>query len=228
MCVVNHTFGFIAVHIPKCAGTSTTHALAPLTTYADIELGGTEYGEALHKIMGPRFNLTKHSFASEIRAVVGVEKWVRYYTFSFVRNPYARAYSTYTYLRAHKAAYPMIRPFETFEDFVMSKAWDGPGPDRMLQPQLYWLRRGPKSDDVIVDFVGKVETYRPDLQHALKSIGLGPDKRKALPVRRLNESGGRRGKPAITEAMAERIKTRYAEDFAAFGYETSPPEGWAA
>ena len=57
MCVVSNTYQFIFVHIPKCAGTSTTYALSPLTTFADLELGSTEYGEKLHALMGPRFGI---------------------------------------------------------------------------------------------------------------------------------------------------------------------------
>ena len=229
MCVINHTHQFVFVHIPKNAGTSTTFTLAPLTTYADLELGSTEYGEALHDIMGPRFGLAKHSFAHEIRGVVGQQTWSRYFSFSFVRNPFDRTWSIYTYLKKHPGNYPFIKRYKSLDEFVLSDDWDQPGPDRMIQPQLYWLRQGPRVQKPIVDFIGKVETYHEDLERVLELVGLNQAKRKTLRIEKKNESRSSKAKtPTLSAPAIDRVLKRYADDFKTFGYAAEPPAGWVA
>lgn len=229
MCVVNNTYGFIFVHIPKCAGTSTTHTLSRLTTYADLELGSTEYGEKLHAIMGPRFGISKHSFASEIRGVVGQQIWRRYLTFSFVRNPFERTLSTYSYLKQHQKTYKFMAEYESFDDFVVSEDWSRPGPDRMLQPQFLWLRRRLKSDEVAVDHIGKVETYAEDLNAVIDLIGVNEADRRAMQAEKKNVSKKEKSAGASLSAKGlERIRERYADDFRVFDYPLDPPERWSA
>lgn len=230
MCIVNNTYQFIFVHIPKCAGTSTTHTLSHLTTYADLELGSTAYGEKLHAIMGPRFGLAKHSFASEIRGVVGQQVWKRYFTFSFVRNPYSRTLSTYAYLKQHeKKGYAFMEAYETFDEFVSSEDWSRPGPDRMLQPQFFWVRRRHESLELAVDFVGKVETYEADLDKVVDLIGVNEHDRVKLRTEKKNVSAKpKKAGPALSETSIERIRERYAPDFDAFGYDLDPPDDWGA
>ena len=70
--IVNHSHKFIFVHVPKAAGTSVSELFSKFSAYSDLEVGGTELGEALQNAYKCRFGLTKHSTAEEIRAVVGV------------------------------------------------------------------------------------------------------------------------------------------------------------
>src|SRR5277367_3572186 len=114
MTMINGTFGFVFIHIPKCGGTSMTYALSHLTQYNDLEIGGTEFGQIVNALYHRRFGLWKHSFAHEIRSVIGQPLWARYYKFAVVRNPYARAISTYRHLKHRAAEKPFISQFQDF------------------------------------------------------------------------------------------------------------------
>ena len=117
--IINNTFRFVFVHIPKSAGTTITSILSKYSCYCDIELGGTALGEAVQPLFQKRFGLQKHSTYSEIRNVVGEVLLKHYFSFGFVRNPYSRAYSAYKFLdRARKdKQIPSLSDFDKFKDF---------------------------------------------------------------------------------------------------------------
>ena len=225
MCIINSSRKFIFVHIPKCGGTSITHELAELTTWRDLELGSTNYGEKLHAIMGPRFGLYKHSRASEIASVVGQQSWNRYFTFTFVRNPFHRAVSSYKYFRMHSYTYRFIEPIKSFSEFVLWPDWGRVGPDRILQPQHHWLS-GPASEGrPIVDFVGKLENYREDLKRIVQLIGAEKDL-PSIGGERKNTTSSSKPVEVADALVIERIIHRYSWDFELFGYPKTPPSEW--
>lgn len=223
MSIINNTYKFIFVHIPKCGGTSTTFTLSALTTYNDIELGGTEFGEEMHKLYLGRYGLAKHSTGREIRGVVGHQIWQKYLTFTIVRNPYSRALSTYRYLRTHMNAYPFITDFEDFNSFVLSDEWEKEGPDRMLLPQTVWTRKWARNATSDLDFIGKLEQYDKAMKTVFDLIELNAAKRKNLAVEKRNTT-----EPTVETLMssqaAERILNRYEDDFRVLRYKKEVPE----
>ncbi len=58
--VINDTHNFIFVHVSKSAGSSDTKLLSSFGQYSDLEVGGTELGEAIQPFMQRRFGLSKH------------------------------------------------------------------------------------------------------------------------------------------------------------------------
>src|SRR3989304_5138015 len=123
--IINNTFGFIFVHVPKAAGTSVAHFFSKFSCYCDLEVGGTSLGEALQEPFRKRYGLSKHSTAMEIRAVIGDVLWKKYFSFAFVRNPYERAFSAYHFLKRMRAETQLeglapIGQCKTFADFVLS------------------------------------------------------------------------------------------------------------
>ena len=99
----------IFIHIPKAAGTSISKSL---------------------------FNdLTNHYTAFDYRIIFGKEDFSSYYKFAFVRNPWARLFSAYHYLKSggwgpyeKQRAQDAFGGYEEFNDFVMSwlshETWD--------------------------------------------------------------------------------------------------------
>ena len=217
MCIINTSRRFVFVHVPKSAGTSICHALSPLTTAFDLEIGGTPYGEAFQELVFERFRLHKHMRASELRDLLGPARWSDSFTFAFVRNPFSRAYSTYKYLKQHRAELPFIDQFDTFDEYVSSAEWDGHGPFRLLLPQSHWTHhRG----EQLVDFIGRVETFTADLDHVLRMVGAG--EAKAAPDVQ-NVSALPPSPPRLSEQAVAKIVDRYASDFAVFGYDPTVP-----
>jgi hypothetical protein len=230
--IINNTFRFIFVHIPKSAGTTVTTILSKHSSYCDIELGGTALGEAIQPLFQKRYGLQKHSTLSEIRAVVGEVLLKRYFSFAFVRNPYARAYSIYKYLsRARKdSQVASLADFDKFKDFaafVNSDYFQSQGYDRMMMPQSIWVARDNRSQDIAVDYVGNVERLGQCLDELSALVGGGLERRKVgspLPV--LNRSSDAEhavwSELANNPAVEEKIYRRYELDFRQFGYPRWP------
>jgi hypothetical protein len=200
---VNHDQRFVFIHIPKCAGTSLSHAL------------GIE--RSTHS--------TYRQYAGILGDAVG-----DYFVFTIVRNPWARFLSLYDYARmtrSHyhdavdpkKALYGKHLDYELLKDASLAecarflvegrlrhdRAWNH------WRPQSTWLQddRG----EVEVDFVGRVEEMEVAVAEISARLGL------SLEVPRLNVSGESRGYRDAYDGETRRIVERhYAEDIERFGY----------
>ncbi len=153
-----------------------------------------------------------------------------YFTFGFVRNPWARMYSWYLMVERRgraaqrsenlRAARAVARnPFyrgvlehlPTFESFVL----EGPERFRRLRlPQLAYLEQR----DRAADHVGRTEHFAHDLAEVLDRLGLGPYE----PVPHANATP--RATPtayreAYTAEMREIVGRNFARDIEAFGYD---------
>ncbi len=98
MTLINHTYRFVFVHVPKNAGTSVTRYLSQLSTYRDLEIGATRLGEEMAPAYRERFGLHKHSTLAEIRDVMGPEIMSGYRTIAVVRDPEDRVRSVFRFL----------------------------------------------------------------------------------------------------------------------------------
>ena len=214
--ILNHEHRFLFIHVPKAAGTTITRALSPLTTFRDLEIGGTKYGEAMQDLFAARFDLRKHSTAAAIRAKCPGHVWRRFFVFAFVRNPYARAYSVFRFLQrwqegAHNA---MVRDMD-FAAFLASDAVQK-GEIEIAKPQAHWLSRGDNLHPGI-DFIGRVEHFSRDFGFVQSVIHRKP----------MDWDGGRHDnasaaegewRSAMTAQTRAAIEQLYARDFEMFEY----------
>jgi hypothetical protein len=229
--IINNTFGFIFVHVPKAAGTTVSSLLSRLSTYCDIEVGGTAMGEALQPYFQKRFGLSKHSTAQEIKRVVGEVVWKRYFTFGFVRNPYERVHSSYHFLRRMRAEtqMPSLAPmdgFASFREFVCSDYFLSEGMDRILMPQLFWLRKNQKELQLAVDFIGRVESLQRSIMGIASHVPGMAKSIAGVDIPNLNRSVDSKNDPAECVAgdsvIEARIFEKYRIDFQVFGYSRVP------
>lgn len=223
MTIINNSFNFLFVHVPKSAGTSITNVLSKYTNYCDLEIGGTDFGERIQPAYNKRFGLRKHSTARDIRHLVGDVAWSRFFTFSFVRNPFARCLSTYHFLRNWESPSAdftaTMRAFDSFEAFVMSDIWSKTnGPDDMFRPQAYWLGNGPGQKQLMVDYIGRVETIDSDIVNVLKIIGLEKAIYNLSEIPVLNKSSYSNRSDFSSPDVIARIVAKYSVDFELFGY----------
>ncbi|MGK7958799.1 MAG: sulfotransferase family 2 domain-containing protein [Crocosphaera sp.] len=109
MTFISNSKKFIFVHPHKCAGTSIENALSRTLQWNDIILGSTPYGTKIETAYFEKFNLRKHSMASEIKEVIGEDTWNSYFTFSVVRHPFDRMVSLYKYLQKIKGKDSFIK-----------------------------------------------------------------------------------------------------------------------
>ena len=226
--IINHTHRFVFIHIPKAAGTTVTRTLSQLTRYCDQEIGGTQLGEAAQNYFMKRFGIRKHSRAETVMNVMGRERYMSYFRFAFVRNPYTRLASSYHFLKSW-AGLPQdyrdqLDQFPDFESFLRSDLWTsvipGRGPDGIFRPQAYWLYSQENEPKLLMDFVGKTESLTDDLAEILKHVGVPQIEQS---TDRFNSSP-RYTLPLVwNPKIVERIQQEYIRDFRMFNYPLEPP-----
>ena len=230
MTIISNSRRFIFVHIPKCGGTSVTYHLTNLVQWNDIEIGTTIFGKALLPAFRERFGLTKHSPAAAIRRVVGKELWTSYTTFAVVRNPFARAVSTFRYLQrlaAHPHAPKHLKPavgvLGSLDDFVCSDYWMTEGFDGMHRPQSYFVTDRKTGERLIVDRVLKLEAIADDCSALNGLLGVEGLVDTRLPER--NRAPEDSDELSLSGRVVEAIIARYRRDFEMFDYPLSVPQG---
>ncbi len=215
--ILNHQHRFLFIHVPKAAGTTITRALSPLTTFRDIELGGTKYGEAVQERFAARFDLRKHSTGAMIRAKCPAHIWRGFFVFAFVRNPYARAYSVFRFLRRWRdGPYHQLASSLDFTAFLDCEEVAA-NEIEIARPQTHWLT----ADDERLsglDFIGRVEEFESDFSFVLSTIHR----------RRITWREGRRDNVSashdewrdnLTPDAAAKIERLYASDFELWEYD---------
>lgn len=218
MAIINNTKKFIFVHVPKAAGTSVTNVLSKYTTYQDLEIGGTHFGERIQPAYKDRFGLGKHTPASGIRSAIGQSAWDEKFKFSIVRNPYDRVISTYKFLLKWEGTPEHIKNklagFKDINEYVLSNMWEeSEGPDYIFKPQTFWLTDVNDRNKVIVDYVGKLETLDDDLAHIMSKIE-GTEV-VSEETEQLNKT---EGNFSLSIESIHKINSVYARDFNFFDY----------
>jgi hypothetical protein len=239
--ILSRTYGFLFVHVPKTAGMAVSNDLSRFTTDQDLHL--CEPWDERNLRNAQIYNLAKHSTAAEIRQAISAREFDPLFKFAFVRDPYARAYSLYRFLKYNfrewkKSA--IMDTFDTFEQFIASDFFQTPGPDRIFEPQAFWL-----TDDqgqLIVDRIAHMEDLENELSEIYARIGLPPVE-KVKPVN-VSGRGSSLSRLAARLPIARRVRglvppkivptnisqiyaddetrrivaARYSRDFDMFGY----------
>jgi len=140
--IVLHAHRLIYIHPPRTAGTSVTRWLSALTAWRDLELGGTDLGEAMQPEFYRRFGLSKHSTYAEAIAVDPA--LASYRSIGTWRDPLDRVRSIFGFLRGHDAEVEpgwraVLHTCRDVNDFVTSGFFATDGPDRMFLPLRTWL-----------------------------------------------------------------------------------------
>ena len=215
--IVNNAHRFLFIHVPKAAGTSVTRELSRFTTFRDVEVGGTRFGEKIQDTYAARFDLRKHSPAAKIRAKAGPEVWRGYFVFAFVRSPYARAYSLWKFLRRWKdGPHHALAERLSFEEFISSPEVRD-GVVDIAKPQAHWLSdaEGRLMDGI--DFVGRVERFDEDFAFILSTIARRPTPFRS--EKRENASAEvSEWETAMTPGAQMAIEEIFAADFTLFDF----------
>lgn len=225
---------YVFVHIHKCAGTSIEVALAKSLKHNDIVLGSTKSGEKYQEFFKRAIGLNKHSTALEARGFLGDALYAKFYKFAFVRNPIDRLHSLYSY--ALKLAHDADLTDEERRQFEQSGQWPDRPPFRYkavaaalesksfsefaLHP-LTWADAGAQPQwqsvcnphgELIVDFVGKVESIEQDFNHICEKLEV------TVPLEVKNSSRETKKAHELSPLALSTIRERFARDFQLFGY----------
>ena len=149
-----------------------------------------------------------------------------YWSFAFVRNPWARMVSWWSMIQDWDREWGPSsgRPQETaekmrgndmwraasaysgFEEFVLRGTEELP---RVGRPQVDYVRAGDRE----VDFIGRTETFAEDLAEVERRLGGAPTK---VPHRYKSPHGSYRD--YYSDASRAKVAEVYAADLEAFGY----------
>lgn len=161
--MISQKHSTIFVHIPKVAGQSIETMFLN-----DHGLNWDTRSELLLRKKKPTekgpFRLA-HLKAKEYVQLgyINQENFESYFKFSFVRNPYSRAYSYYKYL-----GYANIISYRDFLKYVLRKKVSAG--HFFFIPQTDYLYSD--DDQLLVNFVGKFERINEDIQHVIQKSNL--------------------------------------------------------
>lgn len=183
----------IFVHTPKAAGTAIALSL---------------FGE-----------LPYHYTAEDYRAIFGREAFNRYFKFSFVRNPWDRVHSAYTYLlkggwnsRDQAWSQQHLEPYAGFEAFVLEGL-----PRREVRQFMHFVPQHHFvcgiSGRLLVDYLGYYETIAEDFRRISERLGIGAE------LVNTNRSTEQDYRERYTLKMRKMVERLYRTDIRKFGYE---------
>lgn len=196
---------FIFVHIPKVAGTSVIQALRPYVDKDDPLW--------LKKVSSKVTFLQKylrhppHLTAQQIRTRMGADVFGDYYKFAFVRNPWDWQVSLYHYMcqEPRHFQHKLANSFSGFEEYLQ---WRVKPENLLLQSAFITNDDG----EVIVNYVGKLETIEDDFSAVCGELGV----ETKLP--HLNKSSHKKYVEYYDDKTTEIVRGAFAKDIELFGY----------
>lgn len=188
-----HQYRAVFIHIPKCAGTSILQAFG--------HTGARDHGRWTDYQRADRANFSD------------------YFKFSFTRCPVKRLHSTYQYLknggnggrRDLALADQVGVNRHDFHDFVFTQLT----PTLIQQELLFWEQSSfifDQKDNLMIDFLGRVETLDEDLDEILQRLKIPPTKG----VAHLNRSQS--NALPITPAIIKQVGELYPRDIRLLGH----------
>lgn len=182
----------IFIHITKSAGTSVAKSL---------------FGE-----------LPYHYTAAQYRVIYGREKFGRYFKFAFVRNPWDRLYSAYSYLQGggwndkdKTWAKENLAEFHDFNDFVLN--WLTP--ERLYSHVHFWPQQRficDRKGKILVDHIAYFENIDDEFKYLSNCLNL-PNR-----LTHTNKSDRINYTEAYTEEAIEKVRLLYRPDIELLGY----------
>ena len=144
--------------------------------------------------------------------LVARQDFDRLFKFAFVRNPYDRLVSAWSW-----RCFPYRS--STFRDFVLNlDFWRAIDVGNHLRPQVEFIHS--KTDGLLVDFVGRFEQINEDLQILADRIGV-PDLAKQMGHQNRSRDPSDDYRRYYDEETRGIVRLVYAEDFRTFGYNTN-------
>lgn len=203
--IISDSNKLIFIHIPKTAGSSVAKAIGQ--SLPDCQFGG----------MGKQYDT--HATARQLRSYPNFDQYVR---FAFVRNPWDRLYSWYTFLCQGNTVAKHLRNkckvlgFKRWllEDRHILQGTFLPDEQKVggqVRSQLDWILD--EDDNPLVDFIGHYETFTEDFGKIQRAYNIGP-----LPSQPLRKSNRGDYRDAYDEEMKEFVALHFARDIKYFGY----------
>jgi hypothetical protein len=213
--LISDKYKYIFIHIPKAAGQSIERFF--------LQAEGLTWESRASLLLRPNHDRNQgppylaHLTAEEYTRLgyINAEKFSTYYKFAFVRNPWARMVSEYSY---RKKQWKFL--FCTFEEFLTtrlptSKDDDyGRTPDdlyRHILPQAAFVYD--EKNNLLADFIGRVENIQDDFKKIAKHIQLSD-----YALQHINQTTHRAYKDYYNPRTKNIVADLYKRDIELFEY----------
>lgn len=209
--MISHEHRCIFIHIPKTGGTSIEKKLGHFETLGK----GVQDHRTIQQIQPEPGPFWATLFSRTEPENVNSRQFRSYFKFTFVRNPWARAFSWYRNVMddAHHRAKHGVPDDCSFGDFLRSHSGQW-----AMRSQLHWLRdRGGK---IPLDFIGRFERLSEQFEEVAKRLRLEDGSLPTL-MKRVGEQ------PSYIEFYDDELKdlvaNRYREEIEQFDYQFGAP-----
>ncbi len=209
--LLSESHQFLFVHVQKTAGTSITRTLAPHA----LAPSSARWNKLLSDL-GLRRDWHRHYFRihaplARAEQIIPPEEFARLFKFAFVRNPWDRLVSWYSYIledRDHHR-HARVRRMGSFERFVHGEA-------ARARRSQWWMLKNSRGE-LGVDFVGRFENLEADMASVCSRIGIAYH-----PLPRAKTSRHAPWQSFYTPALAQFVSEHWGDEARAFGYQFEP------
>lgn len=170
--MISHIHKVIFIHVPKCAGSSIEYY---------FEVQPFDWREPNFETLcgwDPRRKIhLQHATAQQMLELELVDEkiWNNYFKFSFIRNPWDRAYSDYYWMMRETGIRDSFENFllkkNQFSDVLNNQEVKEYRGDHLI-PQINFLKVNEKID---LDFIGRFENFSSDFKKIRSMLGLERD-----------------------------------------------------
>jgi len=204
--MISNNYKCIFVHIPKSGGSSIEDILWPgERKESDLWMGFISKYENKYQTGG-----LQHLCAGQIRNEVGRSIFNEYFKFSFVRNPWGKAVSQFSYMKKRDdlREYIGMKKNDTFKKYlelIQNKS------HVQWSPQHKFITDS--NGQCLVDYIGRFESFERDVLNIMERLGLFVQK-----IPHMNKSDHRPYFEHYDHESVEIVRDFYRDDIEMFNY----------
>ncbi len=166
--MISHRYKCIFIHIPKTAGTSINSFFYPGTKF---HYASPDYKRLFGWCPKRKLHM-QHATARQLieTNLITEEHWNTYYKFTFVRNPWDRAYSDYIWIKNFSKVSGSFREYilktGEFKKIFTNKTSNRYLGDHLLPQTDFFEFEGVFKPD----FIGRFEQFKSDIQSVISHL----------------------------------------------------------
>ena len=221
-CALSLKHRFIYVHVLKSGGSTVKSFLRRALCFVD--------GDTKKDFLcgSDRVNMRGSNIIQAANCRKVIQDHPNFFTFSFVRNPFSRIYSSYSMAISKDYKKDVTPSFEEFLLHKRRKELSKLSPSHYVPQSAFLFDEGKCP---VVDFIGKLENFEDDFNYVLNRINSEElfKHKETYGIKQTNIYGSEArierlggnlqnayGKPSLVEAVVD----QYPNDFINFGYDT--------